>query len=280
MQATVDALVLSGGSVSGIIMLGKLYALETEFNVNFQNLKIFAGTSVGAIICLLLIVGYSPFEMTEHLKSSSIWAKIAKSPFAVIRGEGVCSLSIIKQELSGMILCKKEKIPRFCDVDAKFICPSFDLDNQKIVYFDSISTPNMNMLDAVIASCAIPFFFEPCIMENSRFIDGGIFDCFPLEKTWQLFAPKSIIALKCERKSSATRDKTVWQFEDILNVVFAVSEFNSNRQIELVAKHCNLNLICLESNVHFFDLNMTPARIADMFLQGFSDKTCEINVPQ
>lgn len=271
MNSPIDSLVLSGGSASGIIMLGKLYALETELDIDFTKLKIYAGTSVGAIICLLLIVGYSPFEMTEHLKSSPIWSKIAKSVFAIIRGEGVCSLSVIQQELSAMILHKVKILPRFCDVDVKFVCPSFDLDNQKIVYFDSISTPNMNILDAVIASCAIPFFFEPFIFENTRLIDGGIFDCFPLEKTWQLFAPKSIVALKCERKSSAQRDMSVWQFEDIFNVVFAVSEFNSHRQIELVSKLCGLNLFRLESNVHFFDLNMTPDRIADMFLQGFSN---------
>ena len=53
-----NSLVLSGGAVRGLAIIGALqYAYD---NFLLKNVKFFFGTSVGAIICYLLVIGYTP----------------------------------------------------------------------------------------------------------------------------------------------------------------------------------------------------------------------------
>ena len=59
-----DTIVLSGGSIKGIVTLGALqYAKE---NYLLENIKTYIGTSSGAIISYLLAIGYNPIEMIVY----------------------------------------------------------------------------------------------------------------------------------------------------------------------------------------------------------------------
>jgi len=54
-------LVLSGGGINGIIELGSLKALE---NLDLlKNIKNYSGSSIGSIICFLLIIDFSPSDI-------------------------------------------------------------------------------------------------------------------------------------------------------------------------------------------------------------------------
>ena len=56
-----DTLVLSGSSIKGITFLGALQYLYD--NSLLKNVKTFVGTSSGAMISFLLIIGYTPVEI-------------------------------------------------------------------------------------------------------------------------------------------------------------------------------------------------------------------------
>ena len=53
-----DTIVLAGGSTKGLLTLGALqYAYDNNI---IKNINTFIGTSAGAILCFLLIIGYTP----------------------------------------------------------------------------------------------------------------------------------------------------------------------------------------------------------------------------
>ena len=60
-----DTLVLSGGSIKGIILLGSLQYFYDNDCLN--EVKTYIGTSAGAIICYLLCIGYTPTEILVYL---------------------------------------------------------------------------------------------------------------------------------------------------------------------------------------------------------------------
>ena len=55
-----DTLVLSGSSIKGFAFLGALQYLYENNKLNIDN---YIGTSAGAIISYLLIIGYTPIEI-------------------------------------------------------------------------------------------------------------------------------------------------------------------------------------------------------------------------
>ncbi len=52
-------LVLSGGAMRGVYLLGALNGLKIKIN----KISTFIGISSGSIICFLLSIGYTPYEI-------------------------------------------------------------------------------------------------------------------------------------------------------------------------------------------------------------------------
>lgn len=65
-----SVLVLSGGAYKGIGILGSLDYLYT--NKKLDNITTYIGTSVGSMICYLLIIGYRPEEIFTHICTNDI----------------------------------------------------------------------------------------------------------------------------------------------------------------------------------------------------------------
>lgn len=58
-----DELVISSGGTKGIALMGALNNFSDVYPIN--KIKYFTGCSVGAIICLLLNIGYSINELND-----------------------------------------------------------------------------------------------------------------------------------------------------------------------------------------------------------------------
>ena len=73
-SSTIHTLVLSGGGINGIVHLGALKYLD-EINI-LQNITTFIGTSIGAIISGLFVIGYTIdelFEFTQNINFGDIF---------------------------------------------------------------------------------------------------------------------------------------------------------------------------------------------------------------
>jgi predicted acylesterase/phospholipase RssA len=58
-------LCISSGGMKGLYYLGVLdYYYEKKL---LDNVKYYAGTSIGSLICLLLIIGYTPKEIFQNI---------------------------------------------------------------------------------------------------------------------------------------------------------------------------------------------------------------------
>jgi hypothetical protein len=68
-----DTLVLSGGSSKGIIILGALQYLIDNYLIS--NIETYIGTSVGSIICYLLLIGYTPIEIIVYICKNQLLEK-------------------------------------------------------------------------------------------------------------------------------------------------------------------------------------------------------------
>ena len=62
-----EVLVLSGGGTKGVLQLGMLHGMYTNKKINFNRIHAYVGTSIGAISCFLLILGYLPVEILSHI---------------------------------------------------------------------------------------------------------------------------------------------------------------------------------------------------------------------
>ncbi len=156
-------LVLSGGGARGFAHLGVLQALN-ESDI-FPD--IISGTSAGAIAGVLYADGYKPKEILEMMHSGSMLDYMRPT----LPRNGLLQISGMEKLLSSNLRAKtfeELKIPLFVTAT--------DLNHGKAVYFSE-----GDLLTAVIASASIPVLFNPVIINDINYVDGGVLDNMPIK---------------------------------------------------------------------------------------------------
>jgi NTE family protein len=155
-------LVLSGGGARGFAHLGLLQAL----NDNGIFPDIISGTSAGALAGVLYADGYSPKEILHLMNSGS---KLDFMRPALPR-EGLLQIGGIVKILKSCLRARtfeQLKIPLYV--------AATDLNNGKAEYFSK-----GNLIDPIIASASIPVLFQPVMINNILYVDGGVLDNLPV----------------------------------------------------------------------------------------------------
>lgn len=176
-----EAISLSSGSTLGFYQLGALHAAES--NGKLKSLKIFAGTSVGSIIALLLALGWTAIDIFSYCCSKDV-SSVIQLHFdlhLLIEKWGLFNTNKLREYVEKMIKSKcHDKIPTFIELyDEKkkiFICTAYKLaSSNSNVYFSYKTHPNMSVLDAVMLSSNIPLVFTAAKYEQDFYLDGGVF---------------------------------------------------------------------------------------------------------
>ena len=180
-----DTIVLSGNSTNSVLTIGALqYFYDKKLLCNVKN---YIGTSSGAMISLLLSIGYEPLELLTYICSEKLFNKIEKLNISklILIGNGMTSFTSIKNILEELILKKIGFIPTFSELytkyDKVFICVTYNLSQEKKIYVSKDTHPNLSTLTGLHMSCNFPFIFDHFKYEDEYYLDGGIIDNFALE---------------------------------------------------------------------------------------------------
>lgn len=156
-------LVLSGGGARGFAHLGLLKALD-ELEIRIAAIS---GVSAGAIFGALYAAGKTPDEVLDLAKNNSYFGYAD----VLWRKEGLFSLGAIRKSLLENIpddSFESLKIPLFVNAT--------DFLNNKVIFFSE-----GELINPVIASASVPVVFEPVKGANTKLVDGGLLNNFPIE---------------------------------------------------------------------------------------------------
>lgn len=156
-------LVLSGGGARGFAHLGLIQAL----NDNGIFPDIISGTSAGAIAGVLYADGHSPKEILKMMNSGS---RLDFMRPALPR-EGLLQFGGIIKILKCSLRAKT-----FEDLKIPLYVAATDLNNGRAEYFSKGS-----LIEPVIASASIPVLFQPVLINDVYYVDGGVLDNLPLK---------------------------------------------------------------------------------------------------
>ena len=115
-----DTLVLSGGSVMAISIIGALQYLKD--NNLISHINHYIGTSAGAIICYLLIIGYTPIEIIIYLCTNHhLFEKLKYiNVVSASRGEGATTFLHISEQIEKMTIDKTGRLNTMSDIQTLF----------------------------------------------------------------------------------------------------------------------------------------------------------------
>jgi hypothetical protein len=187
----IDTLILEGGGINCIATGGALRYLNEQGIL--KDIKKYAGSSAGSILCALLVIGYNPEEIVNTLFKQN--NKIIKNfidnlliPYNLFKYFGlyngkkfvkyICKLFIEKGYSENTTF-----LELFNKTGKTLTITGTSFSIQDTIFFNHYTYPNFRVIDAIRISMSIPLYFTSVSYNLDGklhvFGDGGILVNFP-----------------------------------------------------------------------------------------------------
>jgi NTE family protein len=169
------AFVLGGGGIHGAVQVGMLRALAERSVVP----DVVIGTSVGAMNGAM--VAAVPDDAIERL--STLWTDIdAWSPFDTSLLERATTFARTRTHLHSntrlrRLLLSTLPVRNFEDLAIPFMCVAASIERAAAHWFTRGS-----LIDALLATTAVPGLLPPVEIDGEHFLDGGLVDSIPVDR--------------------------------------------------------------------------------------------------
>jgi NTE family protein len=181
------AIVLGGGGVLGAVQVGMVRAL-VEFGIRPD---LVLGTSIGALNGAVL-AALPPDEVADRLdalwRSPDAHALFAAGAFGRLRelarsGVAAHSAAPLRQAVT-------EVLGERCieDLPVRFACCAARIEDAAEHWFD-----RGPVVDAVLASAAVPGLLPPAVVDGRHYLDGGLVNSIPLGRAVELDAKRVFV---------------------------------------------------------------------------------------
>lgn len=265
-----DTLVLSGGSIKGIVTLGALqYAYE---NYYLKHINTYIGTSAGAMICYLLCIGYTPLEILVYISThSEVFDKLQNFDIVnMYNGLGATSFLVIQDMLEKMTISKIGRLitlkELYDEFGKKLICTTYNDTDSKIEYFSYENQPSLPCLIGLRMSSNLPEIFEDFTYNGKQYIDGGLGDNFPIQ-LGEEEGERVLAFLVSKKNKSRTRED-----EHFLERVYRRAFIAITQSVEYkIRQATNKTTIIRFSypSLKFFNFNISASEKMNMFSHGY-----------
>jgi len=265
-----EMLVLSGGSIKGLVTLGAIQCACDNFLI--KNIKTYVGTSSGSIICYLLAIGYTPVEIIVYISTNRVFNKLSHFDFvAMMQGRGASSFNSIHEHLEKMTISKIGYLPTMSDVkkryDKKLIFVTYNLCEETSEYLSFENYPELPCLTAIRMSSNLPLIFEPFKYGNSFYIDGGISNNFPIDI--EKNGIKTLGICLANNNTGTKFNPNINSLEFIYKVLYIPIHNSTEINIQKCASE-NCKIIKLRyDKLNLFDFNINSKDNIEMFSSGY-----------
>lgn len=154
---------LSGGGVRGIAHLGVLKALE-ELGVTIDYIS---GTSAGSIVGAFYANGFTPEEARKIVAKTNLFQIV----WPAFSWKGIFSMSRSEDAFRKHF---KQDAFKAAQIPLRIVATNLNTGKAQVFSEGPLVKPMM-------ASCCIPFVFDPIKIDGDLYVDGGIVNNLPVE---------------------------------------------------------------------------------------------------
>lgn len=267
-----DTLVLSGGSLMAVSIIGALqYLKDNNLISHVQN---YIGTSAGAIVCYLLIIGYTPIEIIIYLCTNHQFFEKLKyfNIVSATRGEGATSFLHISEQIEKMTIDKTGRLYTMGDIltifNKNFTCVTYNITKNQPEYLSPLTTPSLPCITALRMSCNLPLVFESFKYGDSFYIDGGLSNNFPIDQAEII--GKKVIGINLDYKiveDTPHNNLLEYVYKLILIPVIQAEKYKilNTRENTVIVQ-----ILCTNS-IKFFDFNVNSKTKLELFSLGYEE---------
>lgn len=260
-------LIMSGGGIKGISHLGALYAFQQLGYLD--NFNEFSGTSIGGLITILYIIGYTPANLYKFIKlfDMSKTRDISITNIFLIFGldsgekiEKVFKKMISKAGLNENITLKELYEAKNKKITITTVC----VNTEEVCYVSYENFPELPVYLAMRMTSAIPGYYSPVEYNGYLYIDGACMDNYP-HKPFECNLDDAIGLLLVDAKSTTEKIEDIETYlMKVFKCMMIGMDYHCKRGFE-----CNTIEIHVE-NINVMAFNINDQKIDELFLKGFN----------
>lgn len=177
-------LVCGSGGIKGLSLLGFLTTIE-DIGL-LERVDTYCGVSVGAVISLLLTVGYKVREIINIAVFLDILNVFTSFHFqSTLVNKGLISNKPVRDILNKIIIDKVGEIPTLSQLYSRtglsLITVTLNVTTDQCEYMTPFTYPDIPCVDAVLCSMNLPFIFYQMVYNNNNYVDGGLANPYPID---------------------------------------------------------------------------------------------------
>jgi patatin-like phospholipase/acyl hydrolase len=245
-------LVLSGGAFNAFSFLGCIQLLEERKLI--KKLDTIIGSSAGAILGFCLALGYKAAEIYDiilqesHTPSDVTQDIISlEAILSISNNYGIDDGSRIEM-IARKILFRKLHVEdtTFLEFVKKsgtnLIITGTNITQQKTDYFSVETTPTMSVITAIRITTSVPIVFQPVRYQDCLYIDGGIFNNFPMEQIANMDSFHEMNTLGLMIDMNLPEIKTFWDY--LNSIIYGVlgRQYIANEKLIKLPNVCQIKL--------------------------------------
>ena len=195
-QCSYDTLSIGSGGMKGFSYLGLCKFLEKQRIL--PTIGVYVGCSVGSLICLSLLCGclvsdllkeFLTKDFEELVEGSTIEDMISRVGLYDKRKLRDYVVKFIERHL-GITDAESLTFEQLKDLTGKELYTiSANIDTYELKVYGPKPTPHDICVDAVVASCSIPFVFQGTEVPEGFLVDGALMDPVGLKAAFQYSKP-------------------------------------------------------------------------------------------
>ena len=188
---TIKNIVLSSGAYKGFYTIGVIKHLLNKDYFKISNIENIYGVSVGSIIGVLFCLKLDWNDIVEYTinrpwnKEINFTTQMLLDMFA---NKGYFGIDFFNNIFSGLL--HNAKLPKTLTFKELFEYSNINLNiytvninEYKLEVLNHKTTPDLQVMQGLHMSCAIPFIFQPVFYNNCIYGDGGIINPYPIDKS-------------------------------------------------------------------------------------------------
>jgi predicted acylesterase/phospholipase RssA len=177
-----------------------------------ENIETLHGISIGSILSVVLCLNYDWDDLDAYFVERPWHKSINSDIYTLFNSIQTCGIydrkffnTLLGPLLKGKNIDLKITMNEFYQLYGKKIyLYATEAVSLNSVYFSHETTPDVELLDAIHASCCIPGVFTPCYIDNVMYFDGGIRMYIPIDKCLDVTQEEdndTLFAMQCIRDS-------------------------------------------------------------------------------
>lgn len=264
-----DSVVIAGGNIKGVAILGSLhYCMEN--NIIDNEVKYWVGTSIGAIICYMIAIGFKPEEILIHIiKNRGILQTYTNVDYiSMVNATGAASYDKLQSLLERITIEKTGRLFTLKQIKDIFgmtlVCVTYNYTKRCAEYLNPDDNPDIPAIIACKMSSNIPIYFDKFKYGDSFYIDGGIHDNFAIDYP---FKNGMNHPLGFNIHTNVTADDKMSSY--LFNLYKVMSNATSEVKIEMYHSRSMIIELRLD-NLNLWDADYKPNSFLDLYSCGYT----------